>query len=218
MKNLFKYGGILLGIALLLSLAFSPELFAVSGTSIAALGIFARVCGKNVSGTQAIFIAEKASVTAITVTSDEISAITGTTPFVRVDADQDKMNWEQEDAKVGANNMKYSNLVEFALSKLSKAMNIWSKALADASPCGLYSIVTDGNGQNWLVGYDATSLTTRPLRYDNGKAKTGKLISEEDGNTKVFQLKNECMGLCIPFDSTLNTAINNGSSTIIKWS
>lgn len=218
MKHLIKYGSMLLGIALLFSLAFSPELFFASGTSIAALGIFARTCGANKSGTQAIWIAEKSVVTSITVASGEISAIAGTTPFMRVDADQDKINWEQSDEKVGANNVKFSNLVEFAISKLNTAMNTFVNALIDASPCGLYAIVKDGNGQNWLVGYDSTSLTTRPLRYNSGKQKTGKLISEEDGNTKVIQLTNECMGLALPFDSTLNAAINAGTSTIIKWS
>lgn len=217
MKHLIKYGGMLFGLALLVGLVFSPELFFASGTGIATLGIFARTCAKNVAGTQAIWIAEKSVVTAITVTSGEISAITGTTPFMRVDADQDKMNWEQTDEKVGANNVKFSNLVEFAISKLNKEMNTFVQALIDASPCGLYAIVKDGNGQNWLVGYDATSLTTRPLRYNNGKQKTGKLIGEEDGSTKVIQLTNECMGLAIPFDTTLNGAINAGNSTIIKW-
>jgi hypothetical protein len=128
------------------------------------------------------------------------------------------MNWEQTDEKVGANNVKFSNLVEFAIAKLNKAMNTFVNALIDASPCGLYAIVKDGNSQNWLVGYDSTSLTTRPLRYNNGKQKTGKLISEEDGNIKIIQLTNECQGLALPFDSTLNAAINAGTSTIIKWS
>lgn len=182
------------------------------------LGIFTRACAKNVSGAQKVFIAEKTVVTAITVTSGEISAITGTTPFQRVDAEQDSVNWEQTDERVGANNTKVSNLVEFMIATPNKTMNTFVQSLIDGSPCGLYAIVTDGNGLNWLVGYDATSLTTRPLRYNNGKQKTGKNLSEVDGQTKVIQLVNECMGLAIPFDSTLNAAINGGSSTIVKWS
>jgi len=182
-----------------------------------ALAPFIRACAKNSSGTMAIFVAEKSVVTAITITSGEISAITGTTPFMRVDAAVGSMNWEQTDEKVGANNTKVSNLVEYALEQNNKAMNTHVQALIDASPCGLYAIVTDGNSQNWLVGYDATSLGRFPLKYSNGKQKTGKTLSEDGGQTKVIQLTNECAGLAIPFDTTLNGAINAGTSTIIKW-
>lgn len=218
MKQLIKYGGMLLGAALLLSLVFSPELFFASGTSIAALGIFARVCGKNVSGVQKVFIAEKSVVTAITVTSGEISAITGTTPFMRVDIEQDSGEWEQEDSKVGQNNTMIKNVIRFLLAKPAKEMNTFINSLIDASPCGLYTIVTDGNGQNWLVGYDSTALTSRSLRYLSGKQKTGKVPSDADGQTKLIELGNETFGLALPFDSTLNAAINAGTSTIIKWS
>jgi len=220
MRNVvMKYGGFTLGAILLFAFFFCPETLIPAGvTGAFALGIFARVCGKNVAGTQKIFIAEKSVVTAITVTTGEISAITGTTPFMRVDAEQDSCNWEQSDERVGANNTKFSNLVEFMIAKPTKEMNTFVQSLIDASPCGLYAIVTDGNGQNWLVGYDSTSLTSRPLRYNSGKQKTGKNLSETEGQNKVIQLTNECMGLCLPFDTTLNAAINGQTSTIIKWS
>lgn len=218
MKHLFRYGGWLLGIALLSILIFPNALMSEGVIGSFALAIFVRACAGNRSGAQRVFIAEKTVVTAITVTAGEISAITGTTPFMRVDVSQDSLNWEQEDSKVGANNIMVKNLIEYLIETPNKAMNTHVDALIDASPCGLYAIVTDGNAQNWLVGYDVRSLTSRPLRYNSGKQKTGKLISDADGQTKLIQLTNECMGLALPFDSTLNAAINAGSSTIIKWS
>src|SRR5664279_3528557 len=109
MTKLYKYAGVALGILLLLVLIF-PHVFLPAGVSCAfALAIFTQVCGKNVSGASKIFIADKAVATAFTITSGEISAVTGTTPFQRIDAIQDSVNWKEETSRVGLNNIKVAN-------------------------------------------------------------------------------------------------------------
>ena len=93
MKNVWKYGGYVLGIILLLIMVF-PQYFAAIGVvSAFALPIFTQVCAKNVSGASRIFIAEKSVATAFAITSHEITGVTGTTPFMRVDCIQDSISW-----------------------------------------------------------------------------------------------------------------------------
>src|SRR5512133_3849673 len=160
-----------------------------------ALAIFTRTCAKNVSGASKVFIADASVVTAVTVTSGEVSAITGTTPFMRVDAEQDSVSWEQKEERIGTNNSKISNTIDFSVVPPSKDTNTFLQALIDGSPCGLLALIQDGNGKVWLVGYNATDAKARPLRLNNFTHATGKGVSEESGNTVPVQLYNECSGI-----------------------
>ncbi len=182
-----------------------------------ALAIFTRTCAKNVSGASKVFIAEAAVVTAVTVASGEITAITGTTPFMRVDAEQDSVGWNQKEERIGTNNSKISNTIEFDVVPPSTATNTFLQALIDGSPCGLLALVQDGNGKVWLVGYNSTDAKARPLRLNNFDHNTGKGVSDEKGNTVPIQLYNECSGLALPLDATLTAAVVGGTSTIVKW-
>jgi hypothetical protein len=181
-----------------------------------ALGIFTRTCAKNVSGAAKIYICEQANATVITLTSGEVSTLTAIAQFMKVDADQDTIGWEQTPEKVGANNTKVTNVIDFQISTPKTATNTFLQALIDGSPCGLLAIITDGNGQNWLVGYNTTDLKSKPLRLNNAKHKTGKTISEADGGTIGIQLGNECGGLAVPFDTTLNGTINALTANFLK--
>jgi hypothetical protein len=182
-----------------------------------ALVKYARVCAKNTGGASFIAVAEKASITAITVTSGEISAITGTTPFKEIDAEQDSIKWDEVIEKVGNSNVKVSETVEFGIAKPSKTNATLVQSLIDGSPCGFFAIVTDGNAQNWLVGYNAVDLMNRPLRLSASNRSTGQSPSDEAGQNIKPVLMSDGGGIAIPFDSTLNNAINAGTSTIIDW-
>ena len=182
-----------------------------------ALGIFTRVCGKNVAGASKVFISEAASVTGVTVTTGEVSAVTGTTPFKRIDAEQDSVEWDQKVDRIGNNNTKVANKIGFDVVPPSKDTNILLNALIDGSPCGLLAIILDGNGKAWLVGYNTTDLKNRPLRVNSINPKTGKNVSDAAGQVVPVELGNECSGLALPFDSTLTAAITGGTSTIIQW-
>lgn len=182
------------------------------------LGIFTQTCAKNVSGASKIFIAEKSVATAFTITSDEISAVTGTTPFMRVDTLQDSVSWEEKGEQIGLNNWKITNTIKFQVMPPSKATSTFLQALIDGSPCGFFAIIIDGNGKCWCVGHNATDVRERPLRLKSQTQATGEGLSDANGNTIPVELGNECGGKALPFDSTLTAAILGGSSTIIKWS
>lgn len=218
MKKLLKYSGYVVGIMLLLIMIF-PQWFLPAGVVGAfALAIFTQTCQKNVSGASRIFIAEKSVATAFTITSGEISAVTGTTPFMRVDAMQDSVSWTEAGELVGLNNWKITNTIEFDVMPPSKDTNTFLQALIDGSPCGYFAIIQDGNGQYWVVGHNATDIRERPLRLNKQDHKTGKGLSEAEGNTVRITLMNECGGLALPLDATLNAAMDAGTSTIAKWS
>jgi len=164
-----------------------------------------------------VFVAEKASITGVTVAAGEISAVTGTTPFVRVDAELDSVHWNQKESQVGLNNSKFENVIDFNVVPPSAATNTFLKALSDGSPCGLFAIIIDGNGKCWLVGYNETDLLNRPLRKIEEDSDTGTSPSDEAGQTAKVKLGNECGGRALPFDTTLTAAIIGGTSTIVKW-
>ena len=218
MNKIIKHGSYLIGLFLLFAFV-CPDLFLPAGvTSAFALAIFTQTCAKNVSGASKIFIAEKSVATAFTITSGEISAVTGTTPFMRVDVLQDSVEWDEIGERVGLNNWKYSNTVKFQLMPPSKDTNTFRQALIDGSPCGFFALIVDGNGKCWVVGHNATDVRERPLRLNKDNKKTGKGLSDADGNTVPIELGNECGGMALPLDTTLTAAVLGGSATICKWS
>ena len=182
-----------------------------------ALAIFTRTCAKNVAGASKVFVAENSAITAITVTTGEISAVTGTTPFMRIDAEQDSISWEQKVEKIGNNNVKVTQNVNFKVAPPATATNTFLQALIDGSPCGLFAVLIDGNGKCWLVGYNTTDLKNRPLRLNTIDQKTGENPSDADGQLAAIQLTHEAGGIALPFDTALTAAIIAGTSTIIKW-
>jgi len=219
MKRLIKYSGYLLGIVLLLAFVF-PDMFLPAGvTGAFALAIFTQTCAKNVSGASKIFIAEKSVATAFTVESGEITAVTGTTPFMRVDAMQDSVSWSEVGELVGLNNWKITNTVEFDIMPPATATNTFRQALIDGFPCGLFALIVDGNGACWVVGYNATDIRERPLKLKGDDHKTGKGLSEAEGNTIHITLENECGGIALPLNATLTASVvTTGDATICKWS
>jgi hypothetical protein len=184
------------------------------------LGIFTQVCAKNTSGASVIYIAEKAVATAFTISSTpfEITAITGTTPFMRVDTIQDSVEWNEEGARVGLNNWSIKNTINFDIMAPNKTTNVFLQALLDTSPCGLYAIILDGNGVAWVVGVNTVDVGNRPLRLGKQSHKTGKGLQVAEGNVIQITLENDCSGFAIPLNSTLTAMIVAGSGSIIKVS
>jgi len=217
MNKIMKYSSYVLGAVLLLILLF-PQLFLEVGVSGAfALAVFTQACSKNVSGASKIFIAEKSVATAFTIASGEISVITGATPFKRVDALQDSVYWNETGELIGLNNWKITNELGFDVMPPAVATNTFLQALIDGSPCGFFAIIIDGNGACWLVGHNATDVRERPLRLKSQDHKTGKGLSDAEGNTIPIKLGNECGGIALPLDSTLTGAVLAGTSDICKW-
>jgi hypothetical protein len=214
LTNILKW---VIGIALIAVLIF-PNLFLPAGVTCAfALVIFTQTCAKNVSGASKIFIAEKSVATAFAVTSNEISAVTGTTPFMRVDTIQDSVSWSQVGEQVGLNNWKFTNEIFFQVMPRVKATATFLQSLIDGSPCGLFALIVDGNGKCFVIGFNETDVRERPLRLKKIDDKTGKGLGEAEGNVIGVTLGCECSGIAVPLDSTLTTAVLGGTATICKW-
>ena len=207
-----------MGIALLFMLLF-PNLFLPAGVTCAfALAIFTYTCTKNVSGVRKIWIAEKAVATAFTITSGEISAVTGTTPFMRVDTIQDSCHWTQKIAKVGKNNHKVDNLIEAIIRPLAKEGNTFLQALLDGSPCGFFVLVQNENNKCFIVGHSADDIRDRPLQLEAADYDSGAGIEADGGGNIAIKISGAMTGLALPLDSTLTAAVIGGTSTIVKWS
>jgi hypothetical protein len=217
-QHFLKYGGYVLAMFLLCAFLF-PDAFLPAGVVGAfALPIFTQTCGKNVSGASRIFIADKAVATGFTITSGEISAIIGTTPFMRIDALQDSVSWEEKGERIGLNNWKVSNLVKFRVMPPSKETSTFLQALIDGNPCGYFAIVLDGNGRAWLVGHNATDVRERPLKVKTQTQSTGEGLSDANGNTIPIEMDNECAGKALPLDATLTASLLAGTANFCKWS
>jgi len=217
MKNFIKYGGYIFGFILLLILLF-PSTFLPAGVTMGfALAIFTYSCTKNVSGVRKIFIAEKSVATAFTITSGEISAVTGTTPFMRVDTIQDTAKWTQKIAKVGRNNHKVDNEIEAVIRPMAKETNTFLQSLIDGSPCGFFVLVQNENGKCFVVGFSAEDLRDRPLQLEAGDYDSGAGVGSEGANI-LIKITGSMTGLALPLDSTLTAAVLAGTSTICKWS
>lgn len=182
-----------------------------------ALAIFTYSCAKNVSGIRKIFIAEKSVATAFTITSGEISAVTGTTPFMRVDTIQDSAKWTQKVVKVGKNNHMVEVMIEADIRPMAKETNTFLQALIDGSPCGFFVLVQNENGKCFIVGHSAEDIRDRPLQLEAAEYDSGQGIDSEGANIRL-QISGKMTGLALPLDSTLTAAVLAGTSTICKWS
>jgi hypothetical protein len=209
----------LMTIAILALIAvFSPEAASVSGLSLAAIAAFARTCGKNVTGNSSVYFTEKDNVSSVTVTAGEISAVTmeSNKSFHQADVDIDTLIRTQEGEGV-AGNMKYTHRVEMKFSNLDANMNTFRDALADASACGILAIVTDGNGNSWLVGFNDTDQFSRPLRLVQDSDTTGAEPGEEDAGLTTIALECQSGYLDLPFDDTTKATISGGTAAFITY-
>lgn len=206
-----------MGIALLLIMIFPSTFLPAGVTGAFALAIFVQTCQKNVSGASKIFIAEKAVATAFTLTGQEISAVTGAASFMRVDAIQDSVSWEEKGELIGLNNWKITNTLKLKVMPPSTTTSVFLQALIDGSPCGFFAIIIDGNGKCWLVGHNATDVRERPLRLKAQTQATGEGLSNADGNTIPIELWNECAGKALPFDAANTATILGGTAAFCKY-
>ena len=197
---------------------FSPETASIGGLSFAAIAAFARTCGKYVTGNSAVYFSEKDNVATVTVTAGEISALTmesGKT-FHQADIDIDTLIRSQE-GEGAAGNMKYTHRIEMKFSNLDANMNTFRDALTEASACGILAVVTDGNGNSWLVGYNETDTFNRPLRLVQDSDSTGAEPGEEDAGMTTIALECQSGYLDLPFDETLKGTISGGTATFITY-
>jgi len=218
MKNLINTIIGILSILFLLALIFVPDLVLPSGLSFGAIVVYTKVCAKNVSGNSAIYWCEIGNITSFTITTGEISAVTVATgkKFFKATAEIDTIIRTEEGVGTPSN-ISYKHRVECKFNKPSTALNTLRNSLADASPCGIYAIVTDGNGTSWLVGYNATDTNKRPLRLVTDSVNSGAAPADAEGNRLTIALETDSGYVCLPFDATNNGTISGGTAAFITY-
>jgi hypothetical protein len=183
------------------------------------IAAYARVCAKNISGNQKIWLADTLAFTTITITSNAISTLTAASAFHRVQPDIDALErLEKTEIQSYGASSKTTHTINMQFSNLAGAtagtLKTFRESLETASPCGMMAIVLDGNKQGWLIGYNPTDLFTRPLRVKSEDAKSGKAPGEAAGNVMIVL---ECMASerALPFDATNSGTISTEAASFL---
>jgi len=163
-----------------------------------------------------------ASITSITLTSDEVSAVTmaSTNKFQRVQGHLDKIRM----AKVAnaTNNFSETHTLTMRFNKFTTALSTWfygTDGIVNQVVCGMVAIRVDGNGQAWISGISPAAVegTLRPyqkatINFDSGEAPT-----EEDAAQPELIMERTGSAPEYPFDSTITATIVGGTATFINW-
>ena len=210
----------ILGVLTLMIIAIVLAQITVEGGVGLAMAIatYTKACEKNTGGNTRVFIAEAANVSSVTVTANEVSAITMATGtfFYESQAEIDTVI-RTEVAEGRRANISYTHRVEMQFGKPSTELNVFRDSLSAASPCGMIAIVQDANGNSWLVGYNETDTTNRGLFLVQDDTTSGALPSDEDGNIITLALETVSGFVDIPFDDTEKAAIIGDTATYIDY-
>ena len=150
----------------------------------------AKDCAASMGGIVRVLLANKDDVTAVTVSTDIISAITLASSkyfheyAFRPNTSQMTSNW-QVNAENGVAYVQTDLVMVFNRMETTKRVEIAAMALAD-----LVAIVQDCNGKYWYLGYD------NPLHLSAGDGQTGTARSDRNGYSVTLQ--DDSLGL--PFE------------------
>ena len=182
-----------------------------------AIAKYSKTCGKNVPGNSRLFFTEAANIGSITVTSNDISAITmsDTTKFREFGADIDSIKFTIE----GTGSASYSEVqkLEAKFSKKTTALITAKNSLLDAVACGVAIIRVDNNGSAWLSGYTVKDKNRRAYNKITTNFDTGAKPSDEGTAAYTITLEAEGFDDELPFDTTLNASIIGGTATFIDY-
>lgn len=184
---------------------------------------FLKSCVRNTPGNQyQVYMCPVASITSITLTSNEVSAVTmnGANVFQRVQGHLDQVRM----AKVAnaTNNFNETQTLTMRFNKFTSALATWfygADGIVNQVVCGMVVIRVDGNGQAWISGISPASVegALRPyqkatINFDSGVAPT-----EEDAAQPELVMERNGAAPEYAFDSTLNAAIVGGTAAFINW-
>ena len=135
----------------------------------------ARDCSPNIGGIKRVLLANTSDVSALTVTTGVVSAITMDTgkKFKAYNFNPQTSSLSSNYTVDQANNIKFveSDLV-LVFAKMNTTARLEIAALAQAD---LYAIVEDNNGTFWLLGYD------EPVGISAGDGLTGTQRTDRNG-------------------------------------
>jgi len=187
-----------------------------------AFGSFLKTCVKNTPGNQyQAYLAPVASVTSITLTSGEVSAVTmnSTAKFQRVQGKLDKVKMVRA-GKAGTNFVD-THTFTMMFDKMTSALSTWlygTDGIADQATCGIIAIRVDNNGQAWISGIGPAAIdgALRPyqqvdINYDSGETP------EDDAAHPEIILTRKGAAPEYPFDATITGTITGGTATFINW-
>ena len=182
-----------------------------------AIAKYSKTCGKNVPGNSRLFFVEAPNISSITVTSNEISAVTmsDTAKFREFGADIDSIKFTIE----GTGSASYSEVqkLEAKFSKKTTALITAKNSLLDAVACGVAIIRVDNNGKAWLSGYTVKDKNRRAYNKITTNFDTGAKPSDEGTAAYTITLEAEGFDDELPFDTTLNASIIGGTATFIDY-
>lgn len=172
--------------------------------------------GPNVPGISKIFVVKAEDISSITLTSNEISAITMNTgkKFVQITPEIDTISTENT-TKITRTKV-VTKKISFDLGKQNKNQLAFLNELWQDAPYGLAFIFVDNNGLAWLSGYDTVNKHFRAYKSLEAAYKSGEKISET-GNNRIFTFECETTELDYIFDSDLTGQITGGTSTFIDY-
>ena len=182
-----------------------------------AIAKYSKTCGKNVPGNSRLFFTEAANISSITITSNEISAMTmaDTTKFHEFGADIDSIKFTIE----GTGSASYSEVqkLEAKFSKKTTGLITAKNSLLDAVACGVAIIRVDNNAKAWLSGYTVKDKNRRAYNKITTNFDTGAKPSDEGTAAYTITLEAEGFDDELPFDTTLNATIIGGTATFIDY-
>ncbi len=184
---------------------------------------FLKTCVRNTPGNQfQVYMCPVASITSITLTSNEVSAITmnGAALFQRVQGHLDKVRMAR--VANATNNFNETHTLTMRFNKFTAALSGWfygTDGIVNQVVCGMVVIRVDGNGQAWISGISPAAVegALRPyqkatINFDSGEAPT-----EEDAAQPELVLERNGAAPEYPCDSTITAAIVGGTSAAINW-
>ena len=156
-------------------------------------------CNANRGGIVAVYIANYADVTAITVTSGKISAITMDTgkKFKEYDFPKNTGNLTSTYTVDAASGVKYVTsdlLLQFNRMETTKRVELSALALAD-----LRCLVKDANGTYFLLGFD------EPVALSAGDGQTG--TQRSDANRYTITLEDTSAEMPYEVDDSIISGI-----------
>lgn len=179
-----------------------------------ALDALVKTCSKNVAGnSNKVFFGHVIDVTTIALTNNEISTLTSTAKFQVYQAEIDSVKFEIKGT--AGQNFFSTQTLTMKFAKMSAALKVALNALADAIPCGVLAIHSDGNGVGWLTGYDTAALDpiSRPYNKMEITFDSGSKPSDAEAGAVTVVLTRESEHLPTPFDTNLSTDILDGTGT-----
>ena len=184
---------------------------------------FLKSCVRNTPGNQyQVYMCPVASITSITLTSGEVSAVTmnSTAKFQRVQGKLDTVQFTSE-GSVG-NTLSIAQSLKLRFDKMTNALNKWfydTDGIADSIVCGMVAIHVDGNGQGWISGISPAAVegTLRPYQSATINFDSGTAPSDADSAQPELTLSRTSAAPAYPFDSTILATITGGTATFINW-